>query len=214
MSEQLELEIENELRTLATTQPEPGPGGSAVGVASEPRNALDDYVAHLVDSLQGRRLDGLQLVLDCGNGAAFRAAPTAFRALGADVDVINAAPNGININDGCGSTHPDDLREAVRVAGANAGLAFDGDADRVIAVDEHGEVVDGDQILAVAALDLHDRGLLAGNAVVATVMSNLGCGARSRRMRSSWWKPRWATATCSTSWSSATSRSAESSRGT
>ena len=174
LSEQVELAIEHELRELATVQPEPGPGGAAVGVASEQRSALDDYVAHLVDSLQGRGLDGLQLVLDCGNGAAFRAAPTALRALGASVDVLNAAPNGININDGCGSTHPDDLREAVRVAGANAGLAFDGDADRVIAVDEQGAVIDGDQILAVAALDLHDRGLLRGNAVVATVMSNLG----------------------------------------
>ena len=113
-------------------------------------------------------------MIDCGNGAAFRAAPTALRSLGATVDVLHAAPDGVNINAGCGSTHPDELQEAVVVAGADAGLAFDGDADRVIAVDERGELVDGDQILAVSALDLHDRKLLRGDAVVATVMSNLG----------------------------------------
>jgi phosphoglucosamine mutase len=145
-----------------------------VGVASEHRDALDDYIAFLVDSLQGRHLTGIHAVVDCGNGAAFRAAPTALRALGAQVDVLNAVPDGSNINAGCGSTHPDELRAAVLVAGADIGLAFDGDADRVIAVDERGDLVDGDQMLAVAALDLQDRKLLRGDAIVATVMSNLG----------------------------------------
>jgi phosphoglucosamine mutase len=172
--EALEYQVEQELRALAVTQPEGGLAGFGVGVSSEHRGALDDYVAMLVDSLQGRQLTGLHVVLDCGNGAAFRAAPTALRALGATVDVIHAAPDGVNINADCGSTHPEQLQEAVLVARADAGLAFDGDADRVIAVDERGALVDGDEMLAIAGIDLHDRTLLRGNAVVATVMSNMG----------------------------------------
>jgi phosphoglucosamine mutase len=172
--EPIEIQIEQELRELAVSQPDPGAAGIGVGVASEHRTALDDYVESLVDTLQGRQLNGLHVIVDCGNGAAFRAAPTALRALGAQVDVLNAAPDGVNINANCGSTAPDTLQDAVEGAGADVGLAFDGDADRVIAVDEHGELVDGDEMLAVAALDLHDRNLLRGNAVVATVMSNLG----------------------------------------
>src|SRR5207249_8497169 len=110
----------------------------------------------------------------CGNGAAFRAAPTALRALGATVDVLHASPDGVNINASCGSTHPAELQEAVGTARANAGLAFDGDADRVIAVDERGELVDGDEILVILGRDLRAQGRLRGNRLVATVMSNLG----------------------------------------
>ncbi len=172
--DELEAQVEHELRELAVSDPGPGPDGPRVGVASERRQAFDEYLEHLVDSLNGRRLDGLQVVVDCGNGAAFRVAPTALRELGAEVDVLNASPDGMNINDGCGSTNPADLRDAVLVSGAAVGLAFDGDADRVIAVDERGEPVDGDHMLAIAALDLHDRGMLGGNAIVSTVMSNLG----------------------------------------
>lgn len=172
--ESLEREVEQELRALAVSQPEPGPEGYGVGVSSEHRGALDDYVASLVDALAGRQLDGLHVVLDCGNGAAFRAAPSALRALGATVDVIHASPDGVNINATCGSTHPQELQEAVLVARADVGLAFDGDADRVIAVDERGQLVDGDELLAVSAIDLHDRGQLRGDVIVATVMSNLG----------------------------------------
>jgi phosphoglucosamine mutase len=172
--EPLEHEVEEELRALAVSQPEPGPEGLGVGVSSEHRGALDDYVAMLVDSLQGRQLAGLHVVLDCGTGAAFRAAPSALRALGATVDVIHASPDGVNINASCGSTHPQQLQEAVLVARADVGLAFDGDADRVLAVDERGHLVDGDEILAIAAIDLHDRNQLRGAAIVATVMSNLG----------------------------------------
>jgi phosphoglucosamine mutase len=127
--EPLELEVEQELRALAVSQPDPGPEGVGVGVSSEHRGALDDYVATLVDALQGRQLTGLHVVVDCGNGAAFRAAPTALRALGATVDVIHASPDGVNINAGCGSTHPGDLRRRCCWP-ADAGLAFDGDADR------------------------------------------------------------------------------------
>ncbi|MEX2100791.1 MAG: phosphoglucosamine mutase [Acidimicrobiia bacterium] len=174
ISEPLEARVEHELVDLASSDPGPGPAGPGVGVASEYRGANDAYIAHLVDSLEGRRLDEMRVVLDCGNGASFRSAPTALRELGAKVEVLNAAPNGTNINDACGSTYPEALQAAVLAAGADVGLAFDGDADRVIAVDERGEIVDGDQMLAVGALDLHDRGLLRGDAVVATVMSNLG----------------------------------------
>ena len=172
--EPLEAHVAQELRELAETMPESGPSGVGVGIASEHRGALDDYVTHLVDSLEGRQLDGMHVVVDCGNGAAFRSAPSALRALGAEVDVLHAAPDGSNINDGCGSTNPKELQAAVLSAGARIGLAFDGDADRVIAVDELGQLVDGDQMLAIAAIDLHARGLLRGGAVVTTVMSNFG----------------------------------------
>jgi len=172
--ESLEARVEHEVRVLSEAMPPPGAEGRGVGIASEHRGALDEYVAHLVDSLEGRRLDGIRVVLDCGNGAAFRSAPAALRALGAEVEVLHVAPDGTNINDGCGSTHPERLCEAVLGSGARVGLAFDGDADRVVAVDERGEIVDGDQMLAIAAIDLHDRGLLHGSAVVATIMSNLG----------------------------------------
>ena len=113
------------------SQPDPGAAGIGVGVASEHRAALDDYVAALVDSLRVASLNGLHVIVDCGNGAAFRAAPTALRSLGAQVDVLNAAPDGVNINAECGSTAPGALCDAVVAAGADVGLAFDGDADRV-----------------------------------------------------------------------------------
>ena len=132
------------------------------------------YVHHLVGALDGRRLDGLRVVLDCANGSASKLGPLTLRELGADVVVLHAEPDGTNINEGCGSTHPDDLRAAVVAHGADAGLAFDGDADRVLAVDERGDLVDGDQIMVVAALDLHERGALRGDAIAVTVMSNLG----------------------------------------
>ncbi len=132
-------------------------------MSSEHRSALDDYVASLVDALEGRRhLTGMHVVLDCGNGAAFRAAPTALRALGAAVDVLNASPTAPTSTRTAARPTRGELQEAVLDSRADAGLAFDGDADRVIAVDELGQLVDGDQILAVCALDLHDRTLLAG----------------------------------------------------
>jgi phosphoglucosamine mutase len=174
IGEALENRVEHELAVLAGADPGPGPGGNGVGVASEHRGGVDAYVEHLVGALDGRRLDRLRVVLDCANGAAFRTAGAALRLLGAEVEVINAEPDGVNINAACGSTYPDALRAAVSEAGADVGLALDGDADRVIAVDEKGAVVDGDQMLAIAAIDLSDRGLLRGDAVVTTVMSNLG----------------------------------------
>ncbi len=132
------------------------------------------YIGHLLAALDGRTLEGMRVVLDCANGAAFEVGPSAMRAAGADVTVLHAEPDGRNINASCGSTHPASLQRAVRAQGAALGLALDGDADRVIAVDERGEVVDGDQIMTITALDLHARGQLRGDAVVATVMSNIG----------------------------------------
>jgi phosphoglucosamine mutase len=173
-----EQRIEAELRRLvdgaAPTGAGAPPEGPDVGVARDRLGAAADYIAHLAAGLGGRRLDGQSVVVDCGNGAASEVAPWALRVLGARVGVLHAEPDGANINAGCGSTHPGELQEAVVAGGAHAGLAFDGDADRVIAVDERGRLVDGDQMLAVIALDLHERGELRGDAVVATVMSNLG----------------------------------------
>ncbi|MFM7271304.1 MAG: phosphoglucosamine mutase [Actinomycetes bacterium] len=140
---------------------------------SEP-GAAEAYVAHLVGALEGRRLDGLRVVVDCGNGAASAVAPAALRALGAEVQVLHAAPDGRNINAGCGSTDPAPLARVVVETAADAGLAFDGDADRIVMVDAGGAIVDGDEILAVLALDLDARGRLPGRAVVSTVMANLG----------------------------------------
>ncbi|MFZ4719185.1 MAG: phosphoglucosamine mutase [Ilumatobacteraceae bacterium] len=132
----------------------------------------DRYVLHLVDSHGSLR--GLQVVLDCANGAMSEVAPAVFVALGADVTVIHAAPDGRNINDHCGATHTSSLAEAVVAHGAAVGLAFDGDGDRVIAVDHLGRVVDGDRLIALAALQLRESGDLHDDTVVVTVMSNLG----------------------------------------
>jgi phosphoglucosamine mutase len=132
------------------------------------------YAEHVVGALGERSLSGLRVVLDCANGAGFAVAPSALRAAGADVIVMHDDPDGRNINDACGSTHPESLQAAVVEHGAVLGLALDGDADRVLAVDERGALVDGDQIMVMTALDLHARGELRENAVVVTVMSNLG----------------------------------------
>ncbi len=136
--------------------------------------ATTGYRAAVVGSLEGRTLAGMRVVIDCANGASSLLAPLVLEALGAEVTAIGASPDGTNINDGCGSTHPAMLQEAVAGSGASVGLAFDGDADRVLAVDEDGNLVDGDHLLALCALDLQRRHKLAGDTVVVTVMSNLG----------------------------------------
>jgi phosphoglucosamine mutase len=120
------------------------------------------------------RLDGLKVVIDCANGAAYHVAPEALWELGAEVIPLGVDPDGHNINHECGSTHPELIQETVVASGADIGLALDGDADRLIVVDEKGQLVDGDQLMALIALGLHARGELKGEAVVATVMSNLG----------------------------------------
>ena len=169
-----EEQIETELRRLVDAGAGDGPDGPGVGVVRDRLGGAADYIAHLSAALGDRRLEGQSVVVDCGNGAAFEVAPWALRVRGAWVRVLHDEPDGTNINAGCGSTDPAELQQAVVAASADAGLAFDGDADRVIAVDERGNLVDGDQMLAIIALDLHERGELRGDAVVATVMSNLG----------------------------------------
>lgn len=155
------------------------PVGAAVGrVNADPGIAEELYVAHLIETLPesvaGPGLAGLRVAVDCANGAASAVGPSTLRAAGADVVVINASPDGRNINDNCGSTYMEPLRAAVVAAGADLGVAFDGDADRCLAVDSTGEIVDGDQIMGILAVALRDRGELAEDTLVTTVMSNLG----------------------------------------
>jgi phosphoglucosamine mutase len=149
------------------------PVGGGVGRISTYDDAVSDYCAHLVRTTT-KPLTGLQVVLDCAEGAASEAGPRALQDAGADITAIHAQPDGLNINDGCGSTHLDSLRAAVLKDGADVGFALDGDADRCLAVDHEGNVVDGDQILCILAASLKERGALAHDTVVATVMSNLG----------------------------------------
>ncbi len=144
--------------------------------------AIAQYIDRLVAAVPAGSLNGLRIVLDCANGAASDIAPAVFRRLGADVDVLSASPDGTNINLNCGSTHPERLQERVRHSGADLGLAFDGDADRLVAVDDHGVVRDGDDLMVLFALDRHDRGVLGG-ALVVTSMSNLGLRRAMRNAR-------------------------------
>jgi phosphoglucosamine mutase len=153
----------------------PRPTGAGVGRVTIQESLVETYVAHLVNSLERPvSLEGIKVVVDCANGAAYQAAPAAFEAQGAEVHRIHAEPDGININDNCGSTHMDSLRSTVLEQRADIGIALDGDADRCLAVDTFGRIVDGDQILAVLALALREEGRLKNDTVVATVMSNLG----------------------------------------
>lgn len=136
-------------------------------------NAADLYVKHLLDTVDFR-LDGVKVALDCANGAAYEIAPKVYKALGANVSLMGSKPDGININGDCGSTHPEKLAEMVRATGSDIGLAFDGDADRLIVVDEKGNIIDGDRVIAICAKMLKKQGRLAQNRVTATVMSNIG----------------------------------------
>jgi len=171
LPEEAETRVESELEHPSAAT---APTGAAVGTVAARLDGGERYVEHLVATLEGRRLDGLRVVLDCANGAASEVGPEALRRLGATVDVMAADPDGTNINAGCGSTFPGPLSERVVATGADAGLALDGDADRVVGVDASGRVVDGDHLIAVSAVDLAGRGRLAGRTVVVTVMTNLG----------------------------------------
>jgi len=169
LTAEVERRIETELvapRDDRTTQ-EPG---SIVDAGAD----HDAYVDHVVAFLEGLRLDGLKIVLDAANGAAHRVGPEVLRAAGAEVIVIAESPDGRNINDACGATSPAFVAAAVVEHGADVGIALDGDADRLIAVDHVGRVVDGDHIIAIAANDLRARGELRHDTVVVTVMTNLG----------------------------------------
>ncbi len=170
LDDALEDAIESRL-----TEVWPRPTGAGVGRVTIDESLVETYVAHVVKSLEGPvSLEGIRVVVDCANGAAFQAAPAAFEAQGAEVHRIHAEPDGININESSGSTHMDSLRAAVLERHADIGIALDGDADRCLAVDTFGRIVDGDQILAILALALREQGRLKNDTVVATVMSNLG----------------------------------------
>lgn len=157
----------------AMTGPKLQPTGGAVGRVVRFSDAEDRYAIHLLASLP-HRLDGLHVVVDCAHGAASGVSPETFRNAGAKVTVIGADPDGLNINDGVGSTHLDKLAAEVVRTGADLGIAHDGDADRCLAVDAEGRIVDGDQIMAILAVSMKERGVLSDDTLVATVMSNLG----------------------------------------
>jgi phosphoglucosamine mutase len=175
LSDETEERLEAELdRLVHGSVGPPEPTGAAVGrIEAHPELAVA-YGSTVAGTLGGRRLEGLHVVLDCANGAASSVASGVLASLGARTHVIHAEPDGCNINEGCGSTHPGDLQAAVTSLGADAGLAFDGDADRVLAVDAEGRLVDGDQVIAILALDRHRRDALVQDTVVVTVMTNLG----------------------------------------
>ena len=165
-------EVEQRIEA-AMEGPKLQPTGGAVGRIRRYSDAEDRYLLHLLGSLP-HRLDGIHVVLDCAHGAAAGVSPDAFRDAGARVTVIGADPDGLNINDGVGSTHLDSLAAAVVEHGADVGIAHDGDADRCLAVDAEGNVVDGDRIMAILAIAMKERGTLKDDTLVATVMSNLG----------------------------------------
>ena len=174
LSDEVEAQLEAELdRLIADPQESPRRTGSALGRLL-PGAGVERYEAALAATVGAGSLEGLSVVLDCAHGAASAVAPEVLRSLGARVAVIHDTPDGVNINHGSGSTHPEELQRQVLAGGADVGLAFDGDADRVLAVDSAGVLVDGDQLIAICALDRRDRGRLPGDTVVVTVMSNLG----------------------------------------
>ncbi len=171
LSDALEDEIEDII--MAHREILPCPTGAGIGTRSVAEEALDDYIDFLTKTTK-ERFNGIKVALDCANGASYKAAPIALLNLGAGMCIIHNEPDGTNINAKCGSTHMEDLQAFVKENGADIGFAFDGDADRCLAVDEKGNLIDGDKILAVCGLDMKERGELRGNTIVGTVMTNLG----------------------------------------
>jgi phosphoglucosamine mutase len=165
--------VEADLERLLAAAAHATRPNDALGRVRADHDAVDAYRRHLVEVAEDA-FSGLRIGIDCANGSASAIAPALFRSLGADLTVLFDAPDGTNINDGCGSTHPELLAETVAAAGLDLGLAFDGDADRLIAVDEHGDLVDGDAIMGICALERLDAGTLRNNVLVSTVMSNGG----------------------------------------
>jgi phosphoglucosamine mutase len=180
LPDETELEIEklifgNEIDSLR-------PVADEVGKAFRIDDACGRYIVFLKNSFpQNLDLNGLKIVLDCANGAAYKVAPAVLEELGADVITLGVKPNGSNINAGCGSLYPEVIAKAVKEHGAHLGMALDGDADRVIFVDEQGKEVDGDQIMAICSLDMMKQGKLANNTLVSTVMSNMGLDIALRK---------------------------------
>ena len=206
--------VEAEIEELMGSDVGRGPSApTSAGCA--PTSARSRSTSTTCSTTLDRPLAGLKVVVDCANGAATEAAPMALRAAGAEVVVIGAEPDGLNINEGCGSTHLAPLQAAVVEHGADAGIALDGDADRCLAVDHEGHDVDGDQLLAILALDLAEAGRLVDDTVVATVMSNLGfVQAHGSGRRCACGRPGSATATCSRRCGPAATSSAASSPAT
>lgn len=173
-SDGFKLHDDTEHAIEAQLQRSPPPAARRIGRVRSLHGALEDYLRELHVRFQGLAPIGRRILLDCANGATYRAAPEVFRRLGADVEVFADAPDGRNINAGCGSTHVEELVERVTRGGYDLGFAFDGDGDRVLAVDRHGAVVDGDELIALAAVHLRELGRLPGGGVVVTVMTNFG----------------------------------------
>lgn len=171
LKDEIEDEIEDYIEGRKTLDHLPTHG--AVGYVSANHNAVEDYVNFAISTVD-TRLDGLKVAIDCANGASYQTAFKALNKLGANVEAIHNTPDGVNINHRCGSTHMESLCAYVTSIGADVGIAFDGDADRMLAVDENGNLIDGDQIMAVCAKHLMEQGKLEKNTLVATVMSNLG----------------------------------------
>lgn len=169
LSDSQQIEIEREWHALSTGRP-----AVAMGAVHDARAMVDEYVEHRAGVVGAGALNNVHVVIDCANGAMHDVAPRVLTALGAVVISMNTEPNGRNINDGCGATFPAPLSARVVSAGADMGIAFDGDGDRLIAVDATGAVVDGDHLIAVAAADLAERGLLRNRGVAVTVMTNIG----------------------------------------
>jgi phosphoglucosamine mutase len=167
LSDAAELAVEAQLE-------QPPPASQVIGRVRALHGTQEDYLRELQTRFAGLDLSGIDVLLDCANGATYRVAPEIFRRLGARVTVLADEPDGRNINAGCGSTHVDGLADRVRAGGHQLGFAFDGDGDRVLAVDRTGAVVDGDELIALAALHLREQGRLAGDGVVVTVMTNYG----------------------------------------
>jgi phosphoglucosamine mutase len=177
LSDESELAIERELESLEGV----GDAAPAIGRIRELRGAPEDYLRELHTRFRELDLHGVDVLLDCANGATYQVAPEIFRRLGASVSVIADTPDGRNINDGCGSTHVEQLAHAVLAGGHALGFAFDGDGDRVLAADRRGVVVDGDELLALATLHLRDTGRLDGDGVAVTVMTNYGFHSAMQR---------------------------------
>ncbi|MCL2200093.1 MAG: phosphoglucosamine mutase [Defluviitaleaceae bacterium] len=175
LPDSLEEEIEALIEEINTTGDKlPRPVGEGVGMINQVKEAAKDYVSYLASTVFGLNLEGYKIALDCANGATSEVAPWIFKKLGAEVLTIHNTPDGSNINDECGSTHIESLQAFVRAEGADIGIAFDGDGDRMFALCENGHVVDGDATLAICGLDMKERGVLTQDTIVATVMSNQG----------------------------------------